>query len=163
MTVTGRGGRAAQSGLPRLETILLATDLSSASSAATEYAIELAVRLEAHLLVVNVFNQPKGIVPIGRMRPVEGREQRATIAQGIVQRARAAGALATFLLWEGDPGDGVIAAAESESADMIVVGSHGRSTVGRYLLGSVSDHVVHHAACPVLVVRPRDEGADPAG
>jgi nucleotide-binding universal stress UspA family protein len=39
---------------------------------------------------------------------------------------------------------------------MIVVGSHGRSGVGRYLLGSVSDHVVRRAPCPVLVVRPRE-------
>ena len=36
---------------------------------------------------------------------------------------------------------------------MIVVGSHGRGTVGRFLIGSVSDHVVRNAPCPVLVVR----------
>jgi len=142
------------------ETILLATDLSAASSAATEQAIEFAVRLGARLLVVHVFSQMKGIVPLGRGRPVEGREQRTMIAQAVVQRARAAGAVATFLVWDGDPGDSIIAAAESEGADMIVMGSHGRSTVGRYLLGSVSDHVVHHAMCPVLVVRPTDQDGD---
>ncbi len=155
MTVGAHEKRVSPQGPPRLETILLATDLSRASSAATEQAIELAVRLEARLLVVNVFSQSKGIGAIGRARTVEGREQRALSAQAVVQRARAAGAQATFLLWDGDPGDGIIAAAESEAADMIIVGSHGRSTVGRYLLGSVSDHVVHHAQCPVLVVRPR--------
>lgn len=144
----------------RVETILLGTDLSTASKAATDQAIELAVRLGARLLVVHVFSQMKGIVPLGRGRPVEGREQRSTLAQSVVQRARAAGADATFLVWEGDPGDGIIAAAESEKADMIVVGSHGRSSVGRYLLGSVSDHVVHRAQCPVLVVRPGDGDID---
>ena len=144
----------------QVETILLATDLSAASSAATEQAIEFAVRLGARLLVVHVFSQMKGIVPLGRGRPVEGREQRTMIAQAVVQRARAAGAVATFLVWDGDPGDSIIAAAESEGADMIVMGSHGRSTVGRYLLGSVSDHVVHHAMCPVLVVRPTDQDGD---
>ena len=41
----------------------------------------------------------------------------------------------------------------AESADLIVVGSHGRGTVGRFLIGSVSDHVVRNAPCPVLVVR----------
>lgn len=160
MTSVGRAeaGRAeaVSSGPPRLETILLATDLSPASAAATDQAIELAVRLEARLLVVHVVSQMKGLVPLSRGRAVEEREQRATGAQAVVQRARAAGVQATFLLWDGDPGDGIVAAAESETADMIVVGSHGRSGVGRYLLGSVSDHVVRRARCPVLVVRPRD-------
>jgi nucleotide-binding universal stress UspA family protein len=156
MEIGGRRESVSVSGVPRLETILLATDLSPASTAATEQAIELAVRLEAQLLVLNVYSQPKGLVPLGRSRPIEGREQRATSAQEVVQRARAAGAQATFLLWDGDPGDGIIAAAEAEGVDLIVVGSHGRSTVGRFVLGSVSDHVVHHAQCPVLVVRPRD-------
>jgi nucleotide-binding universal stress UspA family protein len=141
--------------MSNIETILLATDLTSASAAATDEAIELAVRLEAGLLVLHVY-QPRGMAGIGRVRPVEDREQRATGAQAVVQQARAAGAQATFLLWDGDPGDSIIAAAESEAVDMIVVGSHGRSTVGRFVLGSVSDHVVHHAQCPVLVVRPRE-------
>ena len=156
MTSIGRERAAVTPDLPRLETILLGTDLSPASAAATELAIELAVHLQARLLVVHVFGQPKGIVPLGRSRPVVGRERRATRAQEVVHRARAAGAEATFLVWEGDPGDGIIEAAASESADMIIVGSHGRSSVGRYLLGSVSDYVVHHALCPVLVVRPRE-------
>jgi nucleotide-binding universal stress UspA family protein len=141
--------------MSNIETILLATDLTDASAAATEQAIELAVRLEAGLLVLYVF-QPWGIAGIGRARPVEDRELRATGAQAVVQLARAAGAQATFLLWDGDPGDSIIAAAESEAVDMIVVGSRGRSTVGRFVLGSVSDHVVHRAQCPVLVVRPRE-------
>lgn len=156
MKIDGREESVARPGVPKLETILLATDLSPASTAATEQAIELAVRLEAQLLVLNVYYQPKGLVPIGRPRPIEGREQRATSAQEVVQRARAVGVQATFLLWEGDPGDSIIAAAEAEAVDLIVVGSHGRSTVGRFVLGSVSDHVVHRALCPVLVVRPRE-------
>jgi nucleotide-binding universal stress UspA family protein len=50
----------------------------------------------------------------------------------------------------------IVSAAEAEHADMIVVGSHGRGAVGRLFLGSVSEHVVRNAPCPVLVVRPRD-------
>ncbi len=142
--------------MPNVESILLATDLTGASSAATEQAIELAARLEARLLILNVFQPAKGLVPIGRTRPGDSREQRATGAQAVVQRARAAGVEAMFLLWDGDPGDSIISAAESEAVDLIVVGSHGRSSVGRFVLGSVSDHVVHHAQCPVLVVRPRE-------
>jgi nucleotide-binding universal stress UspA family protein len=39
---------------------------------------------------------------------------------------------------------------------MVVVGSHGRGAMGRLFLGSVSEHVVRNASCPVLVVRPRE-------
>jgi universal stress protein A len=46
-----------------------------------------------------------------------------------------------------------VAAANSEGVDLIVVGSHGRSGVSRFFIGSVSDYVVRHARCPVMVVR----------
>jgi nucleotide-binding universal stress UspA family protein len=143
----------------RLETILLATDMSRSSSAATDHAIDLAARLGARLLVVNVLDTRPGL-PIGgrgRLRPVEEREARALVARDLVQRARTAGADATFLIWEGDAGDGIVAAADSEKADLIVMGTRGRGGVERSILGSVSDHVIRHGPCPVLVVRPQDD------
>lgn len=57
----------------------------------------------------------------------------------------------------GDPGATICAVAASESFDVIVVGSHGSGVIRRVLLGSVSHHVLHHAPCPVLVVREADE------
>jgi len=54
-------------------------------------------------------------------------------------------------LVEGEAGDALV--GESESAELLVVGSHGRSGLKAALLGSVSRHVVHHAACPVVVVK----------
>ena len=146
----------------RISTVLLATDLSAASAAATEQAIDLASQLQARLLIVNVMDPGRGglLRQRGRVRPVEEREDRAAAARDIVKRALNAGAAATFLVWEGDPGDGILAAAEAEQADLIVVGSRGRGAMGRYLLGSVSDFVVHGAGCPVLVVRP-DGDDDP--
>ena len=52
---------------------------------------------------------------------------------------------------EGDAGDALV--AESTSADLVVVGSHGRTGLKAAVLGSVSRHVVSHAACPVVVVK----------
>ena len=72
----------------------------------------------------------------------------------VAARARRSGADASFLVWDGDPAESIIAAAEAESADLIVVGSHGRNRVGRAILGSVSDEVVRTSPCPVLVVPP---------
>jgi len=149
----------------RIGTVLLATDLSPASTAATDQAIDLAIQLGARLLIVNVMDPGRGGLRRHRepIRPVEERRDRAEVAQKIAERARTDGADATFLVWEGDVGDGILAAADAEHADLIVVGSRGRSGVGRYLLGSVSDQIVHRARCPVLVVRPdRDDGAESA-
>jgi nucleotide-binding universal stress UspA family protein len=53
----------------------------------------------------------------------------------------------------GDPGERIVAVAEAEKVDLIVVGSHHRSVLRRVLGRSVSDDVAHHAPCPVLLVR----------
>ena len=144
--------------MPRLETILLATDGSPASEPASEQAIDLATQIEARLLVVSVHvsgRQPSEAA--AAVADPESRDSMAARAQGIVQRARAAGANATYMVWEGDAGEAIIAAANSEGADLIVVGSHGRSGVSRFFIGSVSDYVVRHSHCPVMVVRGRPE------
>jgi nucleotide-binding universal stress UspA family protein len=143
--------------MPPLETIMLATDGSAASEPASEQAIDLAIQVHARLLVVSVVpssHQPSEAAD----RDADSRDSMAARAQGIVQRAKAAGANATFLVWEGEAGDAIVAAADSESADLIVVGSHGRSGVSRFFIGSVSDYVVRHAHCPVMVVRGRPDG-----
>ena len=57
-------------------------------------------------------------------------------------------------LVEGDAGEALV--AESGSAQLVVVGSHGRSGFKAALLGSVSRHVTNHAACPVVVVKTSD-------
>jgi nucleotide-binding universal stress UspA family protein len=145
--------------MSHIETILLATDGSPASESASEEAIDLATQLEARLLVVSVLGGSSR--PAGASAETAGvadsRDSLTTKAQALVQRAKAAGANATFLVWDGDPGEAIVAAAESENADLIVVGSHGRSGVSRFLIGSVSDYVVRHAHCPVMVVRGRLE------
>jgi nucleotide-binding universal stress UspA family protein len=53
----------------------------------------------------------------------------------------------------GDPATEIVRVAEDGHFDLVVVGSHGSGFVKRVLVGSVSNHVVHHAPCPVLVVR----------
>ena len=129
--------------MTQIETILLATDASRASEAAEEQAIELAARLGSRLIVVSaIAGSP------------ELRSSRLLAVEGVVQRARAAGAHAEGLTWDGDAGESIVEAAAAEHADLIVVGTHERGTVGRLFLGSVSDHVVRHARCPVMVVRP---------
>lgn len=150
--------------MSKLETILLATDGSLASEGASDEAIDLAVQVGARLLVVSVLgasSRPSEAAAetVGPAGPADSRDSLTTKAQMIVQRAKAAGCNATFLVWDGEPGEAIVAAADSENADIIVVGSHGRSGVSRFLIGSVSDYVVRHAHCPVMVVRGKIDGA----
>ncbi len=141
--------------------ILLGTDLSRVSDIATDLAFDLAARVGGSLLVVSVIDPRDLILPGGRFhaRVDQVRASRETAAQGLVQRGGRVGVPVTFLVWHGDPAESIVAAAESEGADLILVGSHGRRGLGRMLLGSVSDHVVRNAPCPVLVARaPRSRG-----
>ena len=74
-------------------------------------------------------------------------------SQVLVARGRRAGVNVSFLVWEGEPGPAIVEAAAAERVDLVVVGTRGRNRVERAVLGSVSDHVIRHAHCPVLVVR----------
>ncbi len=137
--------------------ILLATDLSAASEGASLQALDLAHDLGSTLLIVSVIDPGSLRLPGGHFgaRVDQVRTRREETAQELVSRGRAAGVRVNFLIWDGDPGESIVEAARSEQVDLVVVGSHGRGSVGRFLIGSVSDYVVRHADCPVLVVRAR--------
>ena len=73
-------------------------------------------------------------------------------------RTEAAGVTADFLQTTNSPGRGICQAAKSWRADLIVVGSHQRQGIQELLLGSVSNYVMHHAPCSVIIVAL---GSDP--
>jgi nucleotide-binding universal stress UspA family protein len=140
--------------------ILLATDLSAASEGATRQAIDLARDLGATLLIVSVIDPAMRGAAGGRVQRMDQRRRaRETSAQEVVIRGRQAGVPVSFMIWEGEPGPSIVDAATSEQVDMVIVGSHGRGPMGRLLIGSVSEHVVRNAPCPVLVVRARAQGS----
>lgn len=156
MTVaTAQLARAPTQPLPPHAAVLLATDLSDTSAEAEAEAIRLAEGLGASLVAVSVIDPGALRLPGGRVRARmdEVRRDRELAAQALVARGRDAGVPTTFLVWVGDPGEAIVEAARAEGADLIVLGTHGRSGVGRSVFGSVSDHVVRHAPCPVVVVR----------
>jgi nucleotide-binding universal stress UspA family protein len=140
----------------RIKTVLLATDLTAASEVATTQAIDLVASIGARLLVVNVIDvgepEARPIDPFSRVvRLDQQRTNRETPLIQIIDAARKRGIEATYLLWTGEPGVSIVAAAEAEQVDLIVVGTRGLDQAGRFLLGSVSDYVVYHSSCPVLV------------
>jgi nucleotide-binding universal stress UspA family protein len=142
--------------------VLVATDGGTASSGAEQAGIELAARSGASLIVFSVIDPARLQLPGGLFlsRVDQVRAERERVLARTIENARKLGVAAQFLIWEGDPGDGVIEAAEAEGADAIVVGSRARGPVGRLLLGSVSAYVVANSRGPVLVIRPGQQLAD---
>lgn len=119
--------------------VLLATDLSESSGRATEQAITLAARDNAVLQIMAV------------ARRHGDRERLERGVQLLRRRARAAGVLATSVVWHGDPAKAILEAAWTERPDVLVVGARQHRSLAR-LLGSVSGKVAHEAPCRVEVV-----------
>jgi eukaryotic-like serine/threonine-protein kinase len=119
--------------------VLLATDLDEASARATEQAITLAARHNAVLQILAV------------ARVHDDRERMERGAELVRRRARAAGVVATSIVWHGDPVEAILEAAWTEHPDILVVGARPHRWVAR-LLGSVSSRVAGEAPCQVEIV-----------
>ena len=132
---------------------LLATDLSIGCEPAAAEAIRLAGAAGAQLIILNVIDPSRLRLPDGGfLRRVD--QERSRIETGVralVGRAQATGTGATFLVWEGDPADGILAASEAEDVDIIVLGSRPRGPGGP-LLGSTCLEVRERATRRVLVI-----------
>jgi nucleotide-binding universal stress UspA family protein len=135
--------------------ILLATDGSEEATLAAQTAVDLARRTDSELHAVTVTAQN----PYYSGGPTEQVERTRQVAQKVLdeqtQKVEEAGAsVAKAHLRVGAVDEEIVLLAEEEGTDLIVVGSRGLGGVRRALLGSVSDSVVRHAHCPVMVVRP---------
>jgi nucleotide-binding universal stress UspA family protein len=142
--------------------ILLATDGSTASDHAATLAIDLVRTHGAKLMVVHVVD-PYPYLSMGESNPY-GFQAYMGAAQKLASEAHAkVNALCmqcqppiemqARLIEEVSPAVGIVQTAKTEGADLIVLGSHGRSGIARLMLGSVANKVVAESAVPVLVVR----------
>jgi nucleotide-binding universal stress UspA family protein len=145
-----------------LQRILHATDFSPASRPAFRMALGLARRERATLLLLHVLTPPSPFAPPGGEIPssylalidAARRGARRRLA-ALLERARAAGARARARLVAGGPAAEILKVGRGWSPDLIVIGTHGRGGVRRFLMGSVAEHVVRRASRPVLTVRGR--------
>jgi nucleotide-binding universal stress UspA family protein len=144
--------------------IVCATDFSDLSTAAERHAVELAAKLGAKLVFAHVtVEAPLYAEQPLAMRAVPGvyEAQREWAARALHERAATAserGVSARTLVKTGVPFKEIVDIATDESADMIVMGTHGRSGLAKVMLGSVASQVVRHAPCAVLTVGPRAVG-----
>jgi len=148
--------------MTRFQTVLVATDGTNDSDGAVEAALDLAHDTGARLLVLTVVpegttDEPQVDDPGTVTFPEQPEDEEIAEARertdAVLEHAKEWGLDAQSIIWEGDPGETILAAAEAEGADVIVIGTTGRGGVGRMLMGSTSDHVVRNATVPVLVVR----------
>ena len=149
--------------MPTFNKILAPTDFSEDSQFALGYVTELAQKFGAEVIVVHV-DQPLSPVMIGDLSPGLdmgtvnriAEEQRLAALKELDQitaRLREGGLKARSLMRVGAPFLEIIHAAQSEAADLIVMGTHGRSGLAHVLMGSVAERVVNKAPCAVLTVR----------
>lgn len=140
------------------ERILLPTDGSRGNDRAVRQAIDLAAETGAELHVLFVVED----VPYVPEMADEGVETRLrevgeTAIDEIRERADEADVEIRTAIEQGTPHRAIVEYADAEGVDLIVMGTHGRSGLDRYLLGSVTERVVRTAETPVLTVRMRDD------
>ncbi len=141
--------------------ILLATDDSEEAQLAARTAVDLAKNTDSELHVIYVVHraeelrQPEGL-GFGSVVSQEElkRMGEAMLDKLVKQIEDAGGSAAQAHLRQGRADEKIVAQAEEIGAGLIVLGSRGLGGIRRALMGSVSDSVVRHAHCPVLVVRP---------
>jgi len=136
--------------------LLVPVDFSDCSLDALEYAVIVAQRAKASLTLLHVMEPVSYGLDFSFPHPDKRERQREAIKSrldGLVSSLASAHVKAGYLLRGGLPNDTILEAARTGSADMIVMGTHGRRGLSHALFGSVAESVLRKSHCPVLTVR----------
>lgn len=142
--------------MPQFTKILCPVDFDANSIAALGFACELAQERKAALEVLHVVPIPPGpevAIPFDKLEGRARTRLERIARQKVPPKLRYAVHVRT-----GDPASEVILAAEQLRADLIVMATHGRRGLSRFLLGSVAERVVREAPCPVLTIKAKGRG-----
>jgi nucleotide-binding universal stress UspA family protein len=145
----------------RIRRIVHPSDFSRASNAAFGKAVEMAKANRAELLLVHVlvpfvpamggdgYVSPQVYAEIEASSNAYARKELDALAA----KAKKSGVRTSVLVSEGAPAERIAHLARSKRADVVVLGTHGRTGLARMFLGSVASRVISIATCPVLTVR----------
>ena len=150
-----------------MATVLLTTDGSDLALAAMARGVELLGKDHRYLALAVV---PPAFVPAAAVSPMDSHptvidpeleeaieaEDRAESTQELAELNEVLEVDAEPIVATGDPGATICRLAAERGVDVVVLGSHGHGWLQRVLIGSVSNHVLQHAPCPVLVMRLED-------
>lgn len=142
------------------KTILIPTDGSEYSSYAVDYAVRLCTELKAEVVLLSVvdvhyemydvYSEIHAPVQVEEML----REQVSKSLDKHAARIQDKGIKVQKVLKIGDVVQEILNVVEDRGIDLIVIGTHGRKGISRFLLGSTTEKLVRSAPCPVLTVRP---------
>jgi nucleotide-binding universal stress UspA family protein len=136
-----------------IQHILVPLDFSADAEQALDAAMELAKQFQARLTLIHVIQLPvvTEVDLSGYYADIESSARQEM--ENYQKRVAAAGLAADVLLESGAPFRQIVDAAKTRQADLIVMGTHGRTGMQHLLIGSVAERVVRLAPCPVMVMR----------
>ena len=140
-----------------MESIVVGTDGSQAAEAAVERAADLARGSGARLHMVTAYpdvpSYRERITSSAKRESIQLREVAETVLARTIQKLTDEGIAIETHARDGDPAEAILEVAQERKADLIVVGNRGLTGIERFLLGSVSSKLSHHAPCSVMIVR----------
>jgi universal stress protein A len=137
-----------------LKHILVPVDFTDCTKEALMYAVAFAKQFNAAITLLHVV-EPAYAPPaeMGGAEIVESKAEAREHLEGLRQQ-HFPGLRADVLVTRGNAEREIVAAARELECNLILLATHGRTGLSRVLLGSTAEHVVRHAGCPVLIVRP---------
>jgi nucleotide-binding universal stress UspA family protein len=149
--------------------IVCPIDFSDCSRRALDHAVTIARRYDSTITLVHVCSTMPAVAYAGGLPTVHAavltHDERLRVLadlRGMAKDESGSGLRIDAAVREGDPVREILSEADLRRADLLVVGTHGRSGFDRLLLGSVTEKLLRKARCPVLTVPPRHPDAVPA-
>ena len=149
--------------MTQIKNILCPIDFSKCSERALDYAVHMASLLGAELHLVHAYVDPLASIPFGRANTAgpaaadpelitAAKQERAQEVARLQALCDKHGVTTTVKEVEGEPRHVICQIAKDDAADLIIMGTHGRTGAARALIGSVAERVVRTAPCAVLTV-----------
>jgi nucleotide-binding universal stress UspA family protein len=152
--------------------ILVPLDGSAVSERALPAAIALAQRFDSQVILLQVQDIPSPTPPtshseatmgwIGWVREArqEAHREAQRYLEALQRELDQQGVTVRILLRDTAPAEDILDVASAEAIDLIVMSSHGRGGLARWVFGSVAEKVVRHSPCPVLIIRQQPETSE---
>ncbi|MEE1944932.1 universal stress protein [Pedobacter sp. KR3-3] len=143
--------------------ILIAVDNSTCSEKAAKTGYEMASKFDAEIALLNIIEPaPATVNPDFTLAPVfmemyDNSEENSHVLLKEIEKKFSNNVKTTYLTSLDTASHGILKQAEEWGADLIVIGTHGRTGLYHFFMGSVAEHVARKAPCPVLVVPNRSD------